>query len=388
MILNSNRSVKKELLAHTNDTINPHNVTAQQIGAVISKVNYPNDMTDVLAWCEKCDTGCQFAVDGISVANVPISGLYYTGELIIAAGEFRTVRLKASHYGTYENIYVNTGTEWAWTGWEKVATTDYAVNKAGDTITGELLLVNSEGYGSRIINTLLNRWSARVLDKHGNVYINNVIGSDESYPFSQIVIGPKDNPFIQFGYGSNNAYEKVFEIIHSGNFFNYALPRDGSAAATHLSATLDNIGYASMTGVALEAVFEAFQSDLARMRKLSLRNLECTENDGDALHLINTSTNADHTILHTDNKPSGSYTGNGDVTKRIIEIGGISQAIIVFSDIGFVIIRNGGIGKYAANGELIGFTYYQTYFIDGSLVIESDHDLLNANGINYWYNVL
>ena len=92
-------------------------------------------------------------------------------------------------------------------------------------------------------------------------------------------------------------------------------------------------------------------------------------------------------ILHTGNKPSGSYTGNGSATERNISIGGIG---------GIVYLYNRGTGEGAlayGNGilvfrgsEVTHLTSSTGYFWEGTLKIKSSNGTINGSGntIDYW----
>ena len=106
-------------------------------------------------------------------------------------------------------------------------------------------------------------------------------------------------------------------------------------------------------------------------------------------------TMADGTIkqlLHTGNKPSGSYTGNGDATERIINIGGIGSAVILYSSLKrrMAIVTRGLTLCVDENGAVTAD--FGTDLLDMStslkLSIASTHVCLNENGTAYGYLVV
>lgn len=105
-----------------------------------------------------------------------------------------------------------------------------------------------------------------------------------------------------------------------------------------------------------------------------------------ANNLIMRSTDAKYySLLHTGNKPSGSYTGNGSATPRTIDTGGIGNVCTVQSVNGFAIaFQQGSItfygGGYAWDSNLS--------FVNGKLIIQSDNFIYNSSGVNYIYQVL
>lgn len=102
------------------------------------------------------------------------------------------------------------------------------------------------------------------------------------------------------------------------------------------------------------------------------------------------STWSKYTILHTGNKPSGSYTGNGDATARTIDTGGVGEVIMVRSGgtnacMG-IITYKGGFG--VISGSLVFLPNTEAMFTNGVLTISTNSLLVNGNGMPYYYQVL
>ena len=94
----------------------------------------------------------------------------------------------------------------------------------------------------------------------------------------------------------------------------------------------------------------------------------------------------EHSLLHTGNKPSGSYTGNGSDTSRTISTGGIGEVCLVRSSVGIAFLTpNGSIFANASSGVI--YTENAT-FSDGVITIKSANDIVNASGVTYHYKVL
>lgn len=93
-------------------------------------------------------------------------------------------------------------------------------------------------------------------------------------------------------------------------------------------------------------------------------------------------------ILHTGNKPTGTYTGNGSNASRQIEVGGIGNVLVVYSDNTMAIVGFGGwISVSGAEASIIGSTN-SAYYSNGVFQCASAHVSLNANGVTYTYQVL
>lgn len=86
-------------------------------------------------------------------------------------------------------------------------------------------------------------------------------------------------------------------------------------------------------------------------------------------------------------KPSGSYTGNGDATQRKIYTGGIGSVVAIWggNQISFL-TANGGIN--CNQNAVSPIPIVQAYFRNGVIVIQTTASSVNANTINYNYQVL
>lgn len=103
--------------------------------------------------------------------------------------------------------------------------------------------------------------------------------------------------------------------------------------------------------------------------------------------VVQIASNGAQTILHTGNKPSGFYTGNGDATARTIETGGIGSAILIRSTNGSAFVVNGA-GWSISNGQIAIVVYATANFNNGVLTLATNHAALNASGVTYYYQVL
>ena len=94
-------------------------------------------------------------------------------------------------------------------------------------------------------------------------------------------------------------------------------------------------------------------------------------------------------LFHEGNKPSGSYIGNGSATQRTITIGGIGSALLIKSEKGTALIPRSatGFGIVTTGKVFKGFDGSHCWFDNDIRVlkIQTDDELLNANGITYTY---
>ncbi len=103
------------------------------------------------------------------------------------------------------------------------------------------------------------------------------------------------------------------------------------------------------------------------------------ENDGSTVR----------TLLHTGNKPTGTYTGNGDATSRTVNLGGIGTVVYISGGgYGVFVTQMGGI-VFAYDGRAISMlSNSEIKFAEGVLTIATTNSAVNASGTNHSYQVL
>ena len=113
--------------------------------------------------------------------------------------------------------------------------------------------------------------------------------------------------------------------------------------------------------------------------------LKCIQSTADSAD-----TYANKVIHHTGNKPSGSYTGNGDGTARTIETGGTGGLIFIHAQhsiIGFACYY-GGVMFNLSNSTTKYYTRTSFNFTNGVLTIATSDAHLNFSGTEFQYQVL
>lgn len=90
--------------------------------------------------------------------------------------------------------------------------------------------------------------------------------------------------------------------------------------------------------------------------------------------------------LHTGNKPTGTYTGNGDATPRQINVDGIGSVLAVWGGGAMSIVTPSGV-MGGTNGGNTG-NYGAGSFANGILQMQTDSAILNKSGIVYTYWLL
>lgn len=87
------------------------------------------------------------------------------------------------------------------------------------------------------------------------------------------------------------------------------------------------------------------------------------------------------------NKPTGSYAGDGSITKRTFNTEGIGNIVFVTSKEGICFVTdNGAISK--AGTTLGTIDSSECSFINGVFTLKTTNDVLNKNGVTYNYQVL
>lgn len=87
-------------------------------------------------------------------------------------------------------------------------------------------------------------------------------------------------------------------------------------------------------------------------------------------------------------KPTGTYTGNGDATTRYIETGGIGNTLLVRCDTYTSILTAGISFSIKNDGTIQSFDGMSCWYQNGTVSINTDNAALNASGVVYTYDVL
>lgn len=94
-------------------------------------------------------------------------------------------------------------------------------------------------------------------------------------------------------------------------------------------------------------------------------------------------------IFGENNKPFGSYTGNGSASKRTIDTKGIGRLLLVYkegSDIAALVTPQGALVKNI--GEADGTQAGSAFFVNGVFTIATTSAYFNQSGATYYYQVI
>ena len=171
----------------------------------------------------------------------------------------------------------------------------------------------------------------------------------------------------------------------------YALPRDGSEPMTGnlvLQASGATGGTVfSDSGVDSLLIMVRNNAENASVaRYLQLFNSKGNADIKEALRLRDRTAAGynNYPILHTGNKPSGSYTGNGDATSRTIPCKAVGDIVVVTTEnIVVVLTPSRGFVVTSSGGSQI--TYGEGHTYDGNIVLATTNANLNANNTEYKY---
>ena len=129
------------------------------------------------------------------------------------------------------------------------------------------------------------------------------------------------------------------------------------------------------------------QDDSSNRRIINLYNSSGQADIAKALELVEYKNNATayYNILHTGNKPSGSYTGNGSAEYRTIETGGIGNCCVVYGGTNHAAYLT-PIGAFFHSGGTMAFTS-DVSFANGVIRLGNAY-IINTASTTYNYQVL
>lgn len=207
----------------------------------------------------------------------------------------------------------------------------------------------------------------------------------------------------------NGAVTKVTHLDHSAQEVDdaveaakKALPKTGGAMSGNISFSggdpiLYTTTYATSTRIRL---YSGRNGEYNGGAGLILTNKHATAAAGDFSIYAHDGTNAatlrgtpngifawnGNHILHTGNKPTGSYTGNGSAASRTIETGGMGDYALVRSQNGLALLSSQGGLTFDYSTGAVATT--AAYCSDGDIKTTTANKFVNENGIAYYYQVL
>lgn len=209
-------------------------------------------------------------------------------------------------------------------------------------------------------------------------------------------------------YANNNMYGSQFAFM-SGNIIyvrkmsnsvigdwvslattDYAVNKAGDKMTGYLENTSDNSdGVGRFAGTKNGAYLVSYYGDVTKQRQLVVCNSNNIPDFRNSLRYVDIETGNNDTILHTGNKPSGSYTGNGDAAERVIDTGGIGNYLMLSNSVTTSIVGpDGALSFNASTGTITTHGPSEARFLSGVLTMRSAHADLNYLSYGYYYQVL
>ena len=182
-------------------------------------------------------------------------------------------------------------------------------------------------------------------------------------------------------------YSNSFALIHENNVRNYTA---GNAEYLYVQHG-NEVNFKGLTGI--QGVYFNYRNgdtddmDSSPIYWYAFGDKSCSGNNMVRIDLTQGSGVRD--VLHTGNKPKGSYTGNGSATNRKITVGGIGKIIMVYGTNNSVALVT-ATGALCADNTSVRFLDSGTVgIIDGAIISVSTADAcLNASGVTYYYEQL
>lgn len=281
-----------------------------------------------------------------------------------------------------------------WTAWKKIGTTNivYDLTTTGNlipengdldnyTTPGEIYRSPNAETSATISNTPFTSGGFKLVVERG--YNANIVTQN-------LYSGGNSSRWYRNYYGSSNGWSRWFGVATT----EYALPRDGSQPMTGV-LKLGNYVRVSGDVNGLKVVSGVNTDTTILSRQLVVSSPNYSPDLATALKLYDVDSAgklSNYSVLHTGNKPSGSYTGNNSVRSELI--GGVGRAVLIQSGngIGFVtaygavFIGSDGVSKYFDN-TVIRYGHTNS---NGLLEILGDakNPLFNYSQVAYTYQVL
>ena len=168
------------------------------------------------------------------------------------------------------------------------------------------------------------------------------------------------------------------------------LPLDGSAGMTGNGLGLLS-GKSKVTAgndfIQLEN-YKGNAGDTSNRRVLALKSSNDVQ---DALQIVDWSSGRSnyYKVHGAHNKPSASYTGNGNATSRTISTGGSGNLLCVTSSTGILcFVFKWGAVSFATSNDITWYSASEIMFESGVLTLKSTANAVNKSGTTYNYQVL
>ena len=294
--------------------------------------------------------------------------------------------------------------------WMPTAADVGAVSKSGDTMTGHLMIKRS--YPTMFLqNSVSNRESLVQLGDSDNrlVIVNRAANDTANKAYLSLAPETASAKELLKLYAVANGSSKIYDVYHTGNKPTAAdvgaVPIDGSKSmtgnlmvqkASQPQVALHNTGasrygYLRIADNGNMSFGSNPYGDGANATSLTLKTEGSAGESYGVISVTKNGTTAYRDILHTGNKPTGSYSGDGKTAKRTISTGGKGYVVFVWSSYSFGFVTPAGGMFYRTNGEY-SFDSNSIRFSntdgEGVLTIMGNSVHFNSSSYTYSYQVL
>jgi len=252
---------------------------------------------------------------------------------------------------------------------------------------------------NNITNGTTQVGNAKTLDGHGAEYFapkTDYLPLTGGTVYGDVMLYTNDTNLRTLNIG-NKARMLGFRVDGNGdaNFYDYTLDKTVFVMAANGTTTFNGIanGNLPLTGGML-ANYDSTPLVIKNLNGTSIyqrfdnKEIVCgylgfAGRDNPVYIMADSSTT--HNLLHTGNKPTGSYTGNGVDALRSIAVGGLANGVIVYGPGRMAVVTFGGyVGHQSGNVKAHTTTYFDEPN-EALCVGSNDTNFLNENGVQYKY---
>lgn len=169
------------------------------------------------------------------------------------------------------------------------------------------------------------------------------------------------------------------------------LPLDGSKSMTGALGVNNNYGNVNANANRAQLRFNPIPGDTTQATSIGIYDGRNGLASIARLYAVVNGQETPYDILHTGNKPSASYTGNGSAASRTINTGGIGNAVLIWRDdnIVFAIATPAGALTLITNDSktVTALPHTSLKFVNGVITIAYNGSC-NSNGNTFYYQVL
>lgn len=274
-----------------------------------------------------------------------------------------------------------------------------AIDEVVDETTGlkDALTEYGTRLGEHLTTSILEKaltldTGIHVFHFEGSSYTGNDLANDlYAYGSAEVIVRYKGVVVTVILYGVNHSTPVLINYYSESSWSGWStqfLPLTGGTLSGNWFGMADHFVhlYADLNGFQLTAMNE--KSSITDYRVLSLYNAIGQSSITNALLLTcaENGTANDYKIFGDHNKPSGTYTGNGSATERVINTGGVGNNCLIWGNdcVTLFTANVGGVSLKLDNNSVVGLGA-TAYSGSGNIYLKTASETVNANGKTYYY---